>query len=269
MTLQVIYDLAMNPASYDFLPFLATAELQRRQRECSVMDVHFMPGEHSKFYDAYYPKDTSEREGLLWRVCVPSCRFVSSVRNVSIHATRAAVGGDKIYPETWAPSRPDRSHGRSLFKSAQRCLSASAQAKTWVASKYKKYFTITLRQCAYGEDRNSDRAEWWKVAKAIVGWGGNVVIVPDTFGAELKEFPNCIAAAWDIDIRLALYEGAILNMGVSNGPMSLCILSQSKFAMLDTESLDIGDGANGNITMGRVPASNLIPLIEPYLKAAA
>lgn len=265
--LQVIYDLSMNPASYDFLPFLANAEKFRYERGLPSMDVHFMPGEHSRFYDAYYPKGETEREGLLWRVCVPAARLVPSVRDVQVHAVRQGVGGERTYPETWATSRPDRTHGAQLFKGAPRCFTASAQAKAWVAARYHNYFTITLRECPYGEDRNSNRVEWWKVARHIKECGGNVVIVPDTYGNPLKDFQSCIPASWDVDVRLALYEGAILNMGVANGPMSLCILSKSNFAMIDTELSDIS--IDGNIIKGRIPASDLIPMIEPYLKAAA
>ncbi len=177
------------------------------------------------------------------------------------------MGGQYKYPESWATSRPDRTHGGDLLKNANRCFSASAQAKAWVGSKYRNYFTITLRECAYGEDRNSDRVEWWKLAKHITNMGGHVVIVPDTYGKPLKDFPNCVEAAWDIDIRCALYEGALLNMGVANGPMSVAILSQSKFAMLNTDVRELEFG--GNRIFPNIPARDLLGLVEPYMTAAA
>lgn len=265
--LQVIYDFAMNPASYDFLPFLGVAEAERRRRGCDGMSVHFMPGEHQRFYEAYFPKGDSEREGLFWRVCMAACRLVKSVRDVYAYGSRRGVAGDKLYPESWAPTRPDNTHGQQLFKTAIKCFDASAQAKAWVASKYRNYVTITLRECSYGAERNSDRPEWWKLGRAIQKMGGTVVVVPDTYGNTLKDFENCLPAAWDLDIRCALYQGALLNMGVANGPMSLAVLSNSKFAMLDTLGSDIP--ADGNIVKAKIPASELAPLVEPYLRAAA
>jgi hypothetical protein len=267
-SLQVVYDMSMNPASYDFLPFLAAAEKHRVAKGLAVIDVHFMPGESAKFYDRYFPKDESEREGLLWRVCVASCRLVSSVRNVYVHAVRSGVGGGAVYPESWANSRPDMTHGRAYLKGALRCFHASDMARKWVGGKYRNYMTITLRECAYGEDRNSDRVEWWKVAKAIRDMGGTVVVVPDTLGHGLKDFASCVEAAWDIDIRCALYEGALLNMGVENGPMTLAILSKSRFLMANTD-LSLEDFTDGSTTRGHLPAAAIIPMVEPYWKAAA
>lgn len=267
-SLQVVYDMSMNPTSYDFLAFLAAAEKNRLTRGLPTMDVHFMPGESSKFYDRFYPKDESEREGLLWRVCVASCRLVKSVRNVMVYSKRGGVGGEHIYPTVWTASRPEMTHGKSYLRGALRCFSASEMAKKWVASKYKNYMTITLRECAYGEDRNSDRVEWWKVAYSIKKSGGTAIIVPDTLGNGLKDFESCLPAAWDIDLRCALYEGAMLNMGVENGPMTLCILSNSKFIMANTD-LQLDGMPDGSLTQGHLPASRLISMIEPYWKAAA
>lgn len=267
-SLQVVYDMSMNPTSYDFLPFLASAEKHRAAHECESMDVHVMPGESAKFYDRFFPKDESEREGLLWRVCVPACRLVKSVRNVMVYAKRQGVGGDAIYPESWALSRPDMTHGRAYLRGALRCFAASDMAKKFIASKYRNYMTITLRECRYGEDRNSDRVEWWRVANAIKGMGGNVVIVPDTLGHPLKDSPNCLEAAWDLDIRCALYEGALLNMGVENGPMTLCMLSRSKFLMINTDC-QVDHITDGSFTKGPLTASEIVRLVEPYWKAAA
>jgi hypothetical protein len=268
MTLHAIYDLSMNPASYDFLAFLAVAEKERIRKGLSSIDVHFQPGESSKFYDKYFPKDESERDGLLWRVCIASCRLLKSVRNVTSYSKRCSISGEHMFPESWAFSRPDTTHGKAYLIGAPRCFTSSDLAKRWVAARYSKYMTITLRECSYGEERNSDRVEWWKVANDIKSLGATPVIVPDTLGHALNDFPNCVEAAWDIDIRCALYEGALLNLGVANGPMSLAILSKSKFIMAD-ETLDLGEFSDGSRVFSRITAQQITPVVEPYWRAAA
>ncbi len=58
-SLQVVYDMQMNPASYDFLPFLAAADKHRSHHGLPHMDVHLMAGDGARFYEAYYPKGES------------------------------------------------------------------------------------------------------------------------------------------------------------------------------------------------------------------
>jgi hypothetical protein len=88
-------------------------------------------------------------------------------------------------------------------------------------------YTITLRNSDYWPERNSDFDAWTGAATFIESMGYQVVWVPDMDGA--TPHPAFDAATWDIDIRAALYEGAALNLGVSNGPVALMAMLNCRY----------------------------------------
>jgi len=234
--LHVVYDLGANPASYDFPAFLCGAERHRLDSGLDAIDVYFMPGIEGE-WSKQFPRDSGQRNGLLHRVAVPCCRLLPSVRNVHILKDRCAVP-EPVYPTAYVADKQKSTHGSGHFVDILRCLRATDQARAWVARHFSvaRYVTITIRQADYGVERNSIIPEWQAVALWIRGRGYQPVIVPDTFGGKIGDFRHCIQAAWDVDLRLALYEGAVLNIGVGNGPLSLCFMAQTQYRMFTTYS---------------------------------
>lgn len=229
--LTAVYDLSVSPPTFDFLPFLTEAERHRKDNGYDRMDVVFMPGPMFGFRDDNLPPDVVERESMLNRICVPACRFVKSVRNVSVLKTRTEIEGD-TFPVGWEMNKPLSYYGVKFLKDGNRVLTASDAAKREIRSRFpQRYATITLRQSDYWPERNSNMTAWNAAGLYLKGIGIQPIYVPDTHGDVWGGMTAYTPAAWDLDLRLALYEGAVLNLGVANGPLALCMLSDAKYMM--------------------------------------
>jgi len=94
--------------------------------------------------------------------------------------------------------------------------------------------TITLREANYLPWRNSNLEAWTHFARDLESKGQPVVIVRDTAKAmePIDGFATFPRAAFDVDIRLALYEQAKANLFISNGPGSLAWFSDRPYLYL-------------------------------------
>lgn len=84
------------------------------------------------------------------------------------------------------------------------------------------YCTITLRESFRNKWRDSDIPEWQKFKAYLESHGKRVVMLGD-----------CEIAPLDVEYRMALYAGAEMNYGVSNGPHVLCHLSDSPYITIN------------------------------------
>lgn len=104
--------------------------------------------------------------------------------------------------------------------------------------------TITLRECPYHQQRNSNLKAWTKFAGDLVKKGENVVFVRDTNKAEepLPGFTTLPVASENTLIRIALYERAKANLFVSNGPATINWHLDTPFLMfVELDPEHIGD----------------------------
>ena len=102
---------------------------------------------------------------------------------------------------------------------------------------------MTLRQYAVDPQRNSRIAEWVQFSREIDNERYCPIIVPDTDRAlesysEFASLPVFREAAFNLGLRMALYESAYLNMFVNCGPGSLCILNDKCRYLFFKVSLD-------------------------------
>jgi hypothetical protein len=274
--LSAVYDLWVSPPTYDFLSFLAEAERARREGAFDVIDVIFQPGPRYGFRDDDLPPDLDQRTGMLHRICVAACRLLPNVRNVTVLRERQAVGGE-IFPTGWRLDQPIAHYGVRFQRNALRCLRASNFARSFVATRYKvPYVTITMRESEYWPERNSNPQAWHDVA----AWLAEQCYQPVIIGEDKSVF------AWDIDMRLALYERAVVNLGVSNGPMALCQMSAAHYLMfnpvtegcrssstefLAANGIRSGDqfGDNGTIIWGPDRPDVIIEALRQFFQSAA
>jgi len=233
------YDLAVAPPTWDFLSFLAAAEAHRRAVGAETMEVVFLPGPKEGFRDDELPPaDTASRERMLRHVAMPLARLLPSVTRVGMAARKSFDGRHHVFPFGYHPDTPIPAYGLTeLVRHAGSLdLRPSDRAREHVRQQCPDpYVTITLRQAPYWTGRNSDLAEWAKVVAELRRRGWHVVVIPDVDGAGDFSIGDD-DAAHDPDIRLALYERAAMNLGVNNGPMSLCYLTKAPylvFRMLD------------------------------------
>ena len=95
-----------------------------------------------------------------------------------------------------------------------------------------KIVTLTLRHAPYNPQRNSDLDVWSEVARRLADAGYTPVVVPDTEMALLplpEEFGGMLqmpVVAFNIELRMALYEKAYANLFVSNGTAMLGMLNK-------------------------------------------
>lgn len=95
----------------------------------------------------------------------------------------------------------------------------------------KNFITITLRKRLRDPSRDSNFSDWIKFASWMSTRGIEVVFIPDSESAmdpspELSRFHVFTPASWNIGLRLAIYDIALVNMGVNNGPMALLNLTR-------------------------------------------
>lgn len=254
-TLTAVYDLAVSPPTYDFLSFLVEAEKERVKKRHTYINIIFVPGPKGGFRDDNLPPSVEERQGMLHRICVSACRLLPSVRNVSILGERTEIQGD-IFPQGWTVLTPISCYGSAYVKDAIRPLRATSLAKS-IVKRPRPYVTITMREAGYWPERNSNHQAWENASSFFVSQGYEVVVINDTMQA-------IDAVAWDIDLRLATYEGAVCNLGVNGGPIGLLYFSNSPYLIfkivtksvysssiefLRKNGIEEGDqfGANGRI----------------------
>ena len=220
--LTAVYDLAVSPPTYDFISFLYAAEQARIKGGHTHLDVIFMPGPIGGFRDDNLPPSIPEREGMLHRICVSACRLLPSVRTVTVRKDRQPVAGN-IFPEGWSVLTPVSQYGSNYLRNATPIFRATQSAIS-VVKRERPYVTVTLRQAEYWPERNSNLEAWDLAIEWLESEGYDVVILRDTN-------KSVEVSAWDIDMRLALYEGAKCNLGVANGPMALLFASKAPYIM--------------------------------------
>lgn len=230
--LNAVYDLGVSPPTYDFISFLAEAERARVERNYDVIDISFQPGPMHGFRNDDLPPDAATRDGMLWRVCAGIARLLPSVRNVHLLKERSRIAGD-VFPDGWDEDKPISHYGAQYQRAATSIFKASGSAKKWASKFSKPYATITLRQSSYHPDRNSNLEEWFAVAAWLVENGIQPIFLPDSEGGSLGQWPSCPEASFDIDLRAALYEGAVINLGVSNGPMYLIPFLEARYLIFN------------------------------------
>jgi hypothetical protein len=228
-----VYDLGVSPPTYDFLSFLVEAERYRRKHGYDHIDLMFQPGPMHGFRDDDLAPDVTGRQDMLWRVMVPMARLLPAVRNIMVGRARSETPGNDIFPEGYGQTTPKAHYATAYLKGGEPMLRSSDAARRHVASRFKQpYATISLREASYWPDRNSNKPEWARVAQWLTDHSLPVVVVPDTNGTGLEGFTEFTPACFDVDLRAALYEGAVINLGVLNGPMSLLAYLNARYLIV-------------------------------------
>ncbi len=247
--LLAVYDLNVARPTYDILAFLCLAELERMERSLSYVHLVIVPPSLNDFNAQLLPVIPPEEQS--WRthqILIDSAQLLPSCRGVSLLPSRetltSLIEGRAVWPEGSCVDRPkacwEFNHLVDVVARGGeiRQLRSSQQAKTilnsWVREVNPQNLpmvSITLRNCALQKARNSDLAQWRKFVASLDRSEYFPVIVPDTERglepspiAEATLFP---VAAFNLDMRMALYEASFLNLGVANGPAHLWVFSKA------------------------------------------
>ncbi len=233
ITYTAVYDLAVGPVSYDFAVWLVAADMERKKAGADHLHVLIVPksdGVDGWFRDKTVLYDGDEMHWRLWHLVLPLCRLmratVAMVPPVYSHAAHAAEQ-EQVISHHAGPIVTAVRGGASVskFKAGKHAIKA---VRAHIGNGAKTV-TMTLRQ-TYDQHRNADRSQWLEAAKQIEARGFRVIVLNDTAvalsaGAGFYEV--------NVELRLALYEVAALNLHCNGGPQVLGWFSDAAWLAFD------------------------------------
>jgi hypothetical protein len=202
----VAYNVANGPMGFDFLIWLADAEMTRRRHGApSPLKVGFWCGKDA---DTHMNRD--QRRLWLSQLFRPMLAMIGAVED-----DRAIHG-----------------HHKPLFVPRDICTAVRNGEqvpifRSGLAPRSPGAVTITLRESTHWPHRNSNLKAWLRFAEYLRDRGEHVVIVRDTEKAfdNFADFETNPRASVEIRERMALYESAKCNCFVGNGPVGLAMFS--------------------------------------------
>lgn len=244
------YDLSQAPVTFDVMNFFAFAHIWSRRAGFSGYHVIFVMGEGGGFRNLT-PKDLTlpydEKIWRLWHVLMPHAGIARTCLGVSFMRERRdlaqlmrAIHPMQIIPPDYTLEKPNQlimlSQVFALNPTAEEMdvfaptASALERVDGWLSQRVPggRPVTITLRTSRAEPDRNSRLAEWLAAARAMRDRGFDPIIVPDTDvvtgGYDMAMFgdlPVFSIGSIDLDLRLAMFRRATLNMADNGGPAFL------------------------------------------------
>jgi hypothetical protein len=282
------YDLKVAPVTFDFLWFLAAANLERRRRGLNSVHVVIVPGPHNGVreetddYNAIV--DAQTRHARIYNILVQACRVLPSCSGLTLAGSRReaaflrSVVARHVLPADYEPMLPVFPGPHSCLDAARAgetgiaCLRAPAEelraidawAKAHVGS--RRMVVITLRRYGFMPARNSNMPAWIAFARSLDASRYCPVFIPDTndtiagLPIELRDFTVFSEAAWNIALRMALYERAFVNLGINTGPMGLAWLNERvRYATLKIETAEVPQASLGFIQSFGFEAGKSLP----------
>src|SRR2546428_13138406 len=187
----------------------------------------------------------------LWRVhniVLPVFSLVPSTIGYTLLASREAAdplraaAAARVYPSSYGPALPVGHHPSEILEAARAgesglavlCSPVQAQrfVERWMGPRLgdRRLITITVRDYAFMAARNSNLDAWVTFARRLDPTRYRTVFILDT-EQTLDPLPPVLdpddvfrEASWNVQLRLALYERAFLNLGVTNGPLLMAAL---------------------------------------------
>lgn len=233
------YDFSFSPASYDFVVFCAHVQALARMAKTRAHIVLVPATNDGGWMADHKPTTPEQRTWRLHNLVVPICGLfdlsytVCRTRDEAIPFYKRA---DQVFPGGYSLEAPKRGYWlpnlTATWKRGGRwSFSPSAEARRYIAqSAGKGYVTLTYRR-THTDGRNSDVKSWAWFSLWLAEQGYKVIRVPDTEDAAQHGGPGALAAI-NPDLRAALYESALVNIGVNTGPMGLCTYGTAPYIMI-------------------------------------
>lgn len=225
----VCYNLAADPISYDFLPWLVDAEMTRvREGAPAPLRICFSFGR-----DADTGFNTEYRREMLANVMYPLLGLIGAVED-----PKAIGGRNKQMFALLDVVRAVRAGEQApRFRASE---GATRTIANYLSGAKEGPVTITLREAEHWPHRNSNVEEWVRFAHWLEARGEQVVFVRDTAKAVLPLLgcATCPRASIDLDLRMALYEAAKCNYFVSNGPWNLAMFGSRPWVSFNQFTAD-------------------------------
>ena len=296
LVLYAFYDLQICTVTFDFLSFLLRAEMRRIQVGCKSLHIVFVPGADDGFRMMHLSGDISR-----WRLQnmhIAACSFLSSIKGITVCSKRAQATSiednlaSNIFPVDYTTHIFDSQKAiqssidafmfagvviRHLKGDEVPVLTPTLRAQQYVREWYEKHakgrkvIAITLRESPNDPARNSNLDAWARFAATIDENEFLPVIIRDTDAVfstvpdKIKGLCHFNEAAIDLDLRLAFYEFAFLNMLVNNGPLQVCYLNP-KIRYLAYKMFNVTNEADERATCGvyGIPIGGQLPMATPF-----
>ena len=291
-TLYLFYDLEVSPITFNFCEELAMANVYRSKCGLKYLYVIFVPGsskglrEESQDYETIINQDARHwrKHNILIPIThlIPHCTGFTNCSSREEAELFLKQATPNIYPKNYSTTFPISTRFYEGAKTQDpniMPIKATKQAvnyiKQWLISRQKqrKLIVITLRQYNYMTSRNSNVVAWANFANSLPVDQYFVVIIPDVEIAlqpkliQLSNFEHFLEGCWNIELRAAIYEEAYLNLGINNGPMSLCWLNKScRYIMFKIITENVPQTTEQSLKKhGFIPNQDP-PFIKPYQK---
>ena len=235
------YDLESLPLSYDIAFFIQAAEVTRQNLDCesivlTILAPEDIDNQAGVSKEVYSVVDGHAREFRINNICLQMGQLMPTVESLTVKyrntrdITQEIHGVNVCEYPTGKPAHNEHYKLLNQYPGHVTGFSASIEAhrivNKWLKriSAGRKVICISLRQYKVDIERNSNISEWAEFAWWLDKREYSVVVVPDTdhladfYESPLSIYPVFEPACFLIDLRMALYELAYLNMFVSNGP---------------------------------------------------
>ncbi len=251
--LYAFYDLRISPVTFDFFQFLILADLDRKTRGLEKLHIVIIP--EATDIRKNFLLDRFDEIDINWRIrqiIVPGCSLMPSCGGlVSVCGSRTEaekfflMAGLNVFPEGSSVKNSIPRFQLSEITAVHVCgeswssLKATPQAldmaRSWIKARAngRHVISITLREAGYGNEKNSNIAEWARFAHSLDPEKYLPVVIRDTYAAnemvpeELVGLTMFNEIAFNIELRMAFYEECYLNLVTNGGPLALCTLNHN------------------------------------------
>ncbi len=235
--LTAIYDFAVMPVTFDCAPFFVAAEVARKSWQSPCMNVVFVADRYRMYSERDKTTTLSAKENRAKQIVIAMAGLVPSVAGVSVVRDRNHLQfHGPMFPSKYKTWEPVSYYETNLFPEIHKeggklqVFAAPKEISEQVKSQMGHYVTITLRESAMFPERNSNVEAWHRMAMTLESKGVKVIMLHDTEGDDFFNRPNKLFAQ-SLHHRMALYENAVMNFGVSNGPLWMAVYSKAPLRM--------------------------------------
>lgn len=244
-----VFDLSRNIASFDVVWLATRAELERQKRGLKKIHFVIIPREQNDI-NALAVRTNYEYHDELWRlshIIVPTLRSLQATSAVSEFSNKQQAydflkqfKNENLFPRDFNDSLKghlvcfdDLDEHKSVGRSIE-VFEPSDIAKNLVNSfinsrhlEGKKLITFTIREYEVHQDRNSTLDVWLEFAKTLDTEKFALILIRDTYKSaeplpkHLQGFIECPLASIDIQVRIALFQAAYINLSSATGPSFL------------------------------------------------
>jgi len=235
--LYAVFDLKNNFVSYDFTNFLYLAEQNRIASSKNKLGLIVIPNKSSSnliVSATHY--SASDADWRLDHIIYPLAHSLPSVCSITLLPSRdffsqLDINADDIFPIGYSIDAPPKQYVYNDIKVfSLPYLFDAREIPASIASNYienhcenRLPVVITLREYDAQPGRNSNLKSIEQfIAKLDPKY--QPIIVRDTYKTgsrlpgSLASVPSCDAAALDVEVRIALYQKAFVNLAVNTGP---------------------------------------------------